>query len=93
LRVKRALALTGRAPAIVRTLRRGGVFHDSYRAEWEAVIRLVRAGGPTHLATLQDGRAAVAIALAAQQSTATGAPVRVQPPPTRTGRIPSLEHQ
>jgi myo-inositol 2-dehydrogenase / D-chiro-inositol 1-dehydrogenase len=57
-------------------MRRGGEWALTYRATWEAFRDAVR-GQPTTLATLQDGRAATAVACAAIRSLETGATVVV----------------
>ncbi len=56
-------------------------FLDRYRAsyllEWEAFVAYVQGGGPSPVSGA-DGRAPVALGLAAGESLRTGAPVRVQ---------------
>lgn len=74
----RVRALTGtlrHLPTGLRELRRGGTHVDSYRAEWAHFIDAVRRGFPTEC-SLEDGRAALAVALAAEESCRTGQPVR-----------------
>jgi len=51
-------------------------YTDSYRIEWEAFVRYVRDGGPSP-ASGADGRAPVAIGIAAWESYRTGVPVAV----------------
>ncbi len=80
-----------RRRALVRTLRelpRGiarmrtlGDYGDSYRGEWQHLVDSVRAGG-TPSCTMEDGRAAVLVALAAAASAASGRSVRVADAPT-----------
>jgi myo-inositol 2-dehydrogenase / D-chiro-inositol 1-dehydrogenase len=60
--------------------RRGGDFDRSYQAEWAAFLHAIRTGGPPPC-TLEDGRRAVQIALAALASAASGQPVRVATAP------------
>jgi predicted dehydrogenase len=60
----------------VRSYRRGGEFMQSCRAEWQHFVAAVRQGTPVE-STLRDGRAAVAIVLAAVESAQIGRPVRV----------------
>jgi myo-inositol 2-dehydrogenase/D-chiro-inositol 1-dehydrogenase len=64
-----------RLPIGLREMRRGGTHLDSYRAEWAHFIDAVRRGTPTDC-SLEDGRAALAVALAAEESCRTGRPVR-----------------
>jgi myo-inositol 2-dehydrogenase / D-chiro-inositol 1-dehydrogenase len=49
-------------------------YTDSFRLEWEAFVRYVRDGGPSPVSGA-DGRAPVAIGLAAGESLRTGQPV------------------
>ncbi len=64
-------------PHGIRGLRRGGEFMQSYRAEWRHFASAVRAGSAVE-STLEDGRSAVAIMLAALASAKRGGPVRVE---------------
>jgi myo-inositol 2-dehydrogenase/D-chiro-inositol 1-dehydrogenase len=74
-RLHTLMATLSQLPTGLRELRRGGTHVDSYRAEWEHFIAAVRRGAPTEC-SFEDGRAAVAIALAAEESCRTGQPVR-----------------
>ena len=58
-------------PRQARAARAGGDFLLSYAAQWQTVRDAVRDGGPPH-ATFGDGRAATAIAIAAERSLAEG---------------------
>jgi myo-inositol 2-dehydrogenase/D-chiro-inositol 1-dehydrogenase len=51
-------------------------YTDSYRGEWQAFVRYAREGGPSPVSG-QDGRAPVAIGIAAWESYRTGVPVAV----------------
>jgi myo-inositol 2-dehydrogenase / D-chiro-inositol 1-dehydrogenase len=62
-------------PIGLREMRRGGTHLDSYRAEWAHFVDAVRRGTPTDC-SLEDGRAALAVALAAEESCRTGRPIR-----------------
>jgi myo-inositol 2-dehydrogenase / D-chiro-inositol 1-dehydrogenase len=64
----------------VRDLRRGGVFRASYGDQWAHFAHCVETGTPVE-ATLEDGRRALDIALAAADSLSSGRPVA-----TATGR-------
>jgi myo-inositol 2-dehydrogenase/D-chiro-inositol 1-dehydrogenase len=57
-------------------LRRGGVFRASYVDEWAHFARCVETGTPVE-ATLEDGRRALEIALAAAESASSGRPIQV----------------
>lgn len=52
-------------------------YMDSYRNEWAAFVRYVREGGPSPVSG-SDGRAPVAIGLAAWESVRTGVPVSLE---------------
>jgi len=56
--------------------RRGGIFAASYEAEWRHFAAVVRADAEPEC-RLEDGREALAVALAAARSAATGEPIRV----------------
>ncbi len=73
----RGLARAARElPGALRPARRGGDFAGSYRGEWRAFCESVR-GGPPPQCSLDDGRRAVAVALAAVASARRGEPVAV----------------
>jgi len=57
-------------------IRRGGVFDASYEAEWRHFVDVIRRDAPPGC-TLEDGRRALEVVLAAMQSDASGAPVRL----------------
>lgn len=63
-------------PNIVSTIRKGGEFMASYCNEWESFISAVRNDTPTEC-SLEDGKRAVQIALAAAQSASLGKLVKV----------------
>lgn len=56
----------------------GGDFHLSYRRQWEHVLQALRTGGPMP-ATAEDGRRALHIVAAAQQSVQEGTAVTLTP--------------
>jgi myo-inositol 2-dehydrogenase/D-chiro-inositol 1-dehydrogenase len=70
-RLARLARIAKEAPHVLRS---GGTFRDSYRAQWRHFIAAIERGSPFE-ATLEDGRRAVEVALAAAESTSTGAPV------------------
>jgi len=75
----RARLLAGRArrlPAALAAARGGGDFVGSYAAHWRATGEALRGDAPPP-ATLDDGLAALAAALAAMRSAETGVPERV----------------
>ncbi len=65
-------------PSGVSRLRYGGDFVDSYRAEWCHFIDAIRNDTPTQ-ATLEDGRSALQLTLAAVTSLSTGRVVKIPP--------------
>jgi predicted dehydrogenase len=75
-RVRRALAHGRQVLSNAGEIRRGGAFDASYELEWAAFARCVRGTEPP-ACTLEDGRRALAAALAAAQSVDTGEAVRV----------------
>jgi predicted dehydrogenase len=81
-RARKGLGLLAGAPATVAGLRTGGVWLEAFRAEWEDFLGAVREdrdpGCP-----LEEGRAAVEIALAAVASADRARPVRVSDAPRR----------
>lgn len=63
-------------PRAAQTARQGGEWQASYRAEWQSFVDAIERDGPVHC-TLEDGRRAVQVALAAVESASTRQPVRV----------------
>ena len=60
-------------------MRQGGDFIASYRAEWRHFIDCIQQDTPTE-STLEDGRRALQVALAAVKSASLGQPVKVAVP-------------
>ncbi|MGH7589202.1 MAG: Gfo/Idh/MocA family protein [Gemmatimonadota bacterium] len=75
-RAWRGLGLLAAAPATVTGLRTGGVWMESFRAEWEDFLSAVREDRATKC-PLHEGREAVRIVLAAIDSAIRGRPVPV----------------
>lgn len=71
-RVRAALRAPLKLPSAVRAARRGGVFRDSYAEQWRALRTAIAGGDRGSLATLEDGRRAVELALAAERSARSG---------------------
>jgi predicted dehydrogenase len=67
-------------PRAIASLRRGGEYLASYRREWQHFLAAIRGDGPV-LCTLDEGRRAVRVLLAAAASASTGRPVRVDDAP------------
>jgi myo-inositol 2-dehydrogenase/D-chiro-inositol 1-dehydrogenase len=67
--------LSALAQAALRA-RQGGDFLDSYRAEWRHFADCIRRDLPVEC-TLEDGRRALQVSLAAMESASTGKPVKV----------------
>jgi myo-inositol 2-dehydrogenase/D-chiro-inositol 1-dehydrogenase len=70
-RLKRVMQFVRELPRAVPILREGGEWHQTYVQEWQHFVDSVRTGRPVGCG-LEDGRQAVAIALAAAESAATG---------------------
>ena len=75
-RLRRGTELARQIAANLGEIRRGGVFNGSYAAEWRHVAAVIRDGEPAGC-RVEDGRSALAIALAAASSASSGAPVRL----------------
>lgn len=73
--LKIAHVLTAMSQAALRA-RQGGDFLASYRAEWRHFIDCIRRDVPVEC-TLEDGRRALQVALAAMESASRGKPVKV----------------
>ena len=76
-RLRDGARLLRQLPAALLRARRGGDVMDSYAAEWEQFASAVRHGHADAGATLEDGRRALAVALAAARSAETGRAVKV----------------
>jgi predicted dehydrogenase len=75
-RLRRAVRLARELPRGLLQLRHGGDFIATFEAEWRNLIRCVQRGGAPDC-TLEDGREALRIALAAAESADTGKAVRL----------------
>ena len=75
-RARRALAATKILARNAADLRRGGIFLASYAAQWRAFAAAIRSGAALDC-SLEDGKRALQVALAAARSVRTGRPVRV----------------
>lgn len=79
----RGIAHTVRGlPRAALKMRQGGDFGVSYQAEWQHFIDAIRQDRPVD-STLEDGRRALQVALAAMASAAWGRPVRVSQAPRK----------
>ena len=63
-------------PRAIRTFRQGGEWHQSYVEEWRHFVASVRTGQPVECG-IEDGRRALAIALAAMESAAIGKTITI----------------
>ena len=72
--------------------RHGGVFADSYRAQWQHFIESVQRDAPVGC-TLEDGRRALEVALAAAESAALGRPSSVRHAPRTVALIAPAAHR
>ncbi len=82
-RLHHALATTLSLPRLLRGMRAGGDFVASYRAEWEHFLACVRRDAPP-ATTLQDGKRATEIMLAAVASIHQQRPVACPPESQRS---------
>ena len=76
-RIKGLMQFAKELPRALSTLRHGGDWHQSYVEEWRHFVTSVRTGRRVECG-LEDGRCALAIALAAMESAATGNTISVQ---------------
>lgn len=67
-------------PRAVRYCRRGGEYYASFIGQWRHFAESIHEAAPLEC-TLEDGRRALQIALAAAKSASTGQPVRVEQAP------------
>src|SRR5262249_57010069 len=81
-RIRRLVRSLGEVPGGVLRMRQGGEFMASYRAEWRHFLEAVR-GDASVECTLEDGRRALQVVLAAMESASSGQPVRVARLPER----------
>jgi predicted dehydrogenase len=63
-------------PKAIATNRQGGEWLQSYREEWRHFVGSIRTGVPVECG-LEDGRRALAVALAAMESAATGKAIAI----------------
>ena len=75
-RLRAAARAARTVPRQLRAAREGGDYLLSFAAEWRAMRDAITDGAPPH-ATLADGRAAVALAIAAEESLREGRAVEV----------------
>jgi myo-inositol 2-dehydrogenase/D-chiro-inositol 1-dehydrogenase len=75
-RLRRAVKTIRDFPAAWRQSRRGGVFNEAYKTEWSTFIDCIRTD-QTPACSLEDGRRALAIAVAATESDAMHMPVAI----------------
>jgi myo-inositol 2-dehydrogenase/D-chiro-inositol 1-dehydrogenase len=75
-------------PRALSNLRHGGEWHQSYVEEWKHFVESIRTGNTVECG-LQDGRQALAIALAAIESAATGMTIRLCGTQQELSRQPS----
>jgi predicted dehydrogenase len=82
-RIRPLIDRAARLPAAVNAVRKGGDFRASYFHQWVRIVEALRAGGPMP-ASVDDGREAVRIVLAALRSSQEGNAVSME------GSAPSL---
>ncbi len=76
-RIKSLMQFAKELPRAIPTLQRGGEWHQTYVEEWRHFVASVRTGLPVECG-LEDGRRALAVALAAMESAATGQAVTIE---------------
>ena len=81
-RLRRIIHTLRELPQGALKMRQGGDFIASYRAEWRHFIDAIQHGGPVGC-TLEDGRQALEVVVAAVESAALGRPVKVARRPRR----------
>lgn len=79
-RTKKVINTLRDLPKVVSTMRKGGEFMASYRAEWQHFIHVIRNDAQVEC-TLEDGMHAVQVTLAATQSASLRKPVKVAQAP------------
>jgi myo-inositol 2-dehydrogenase / D-chiro-inositol 1-dehydrogenase len=77
-RVTRAREVIRQLPAVASVVRHGGDWLASYRTEWEHFVDAIQNDTPLE-STLDDGRRAVQVVLAALESSASRRAVRIDP--------------
>lgn len=75
-RVRAAMRIARALPQALRDARRGGAWRKTYADAWRHFAAAIREGVPV-ASTLDDGRQALAVVLAALDSAATGRSIRV----------------
>lgn len=91
-RLRRLLHGVKTLPQGLINARRGGEFMASYRAEWRHFTDCIRSDKPTQC-TLEDGRRALQVVLAAAQSATIGKPVKVSQAPWNIAPIFEKEEE
>ena len=79
-RMKNALRFVRELSGAISTARKGGIHQLTFVEEWRSFLGAVLNGGSVR-ASLEDGRRAVEVVLAAMQSAETGRPVRMAEAP------------
>jgi len=79
-RLQRLARSLKQLPRAVRHFRRGGEYYASFMAQWRHFADSIQEAIPVEC-TLEDGRRALQVALAAAESASTGRPVRVEQAP------------
>jgi predicted dehydrogenase len=80
--LQKTVRLLKELPQAVLVTRQGGPYLASYRAEWQHFIDCIKRDTPVE-STLEDGRRALQVVLAAAVSASRGQPVKVQNAPPK----------
>lgn len=81
IRLQNAVRILREWPHVISSVRGHNDVMDSYQAEWQHFVDAIQHGSPVDC-TLEDGRRALQIALAAVESAHRGAPVQVAQAPS-----------
>ncbi|HNY41524.1 MAG TPA: Gfo/Idh/MocA family oxidoreductase [Bryobacteraceae bacterium] len=85
-RLKRGIRALAALPGLVADTRNGGGFQATFVGAWSAFGQSIRSGQPPEC-TLDDGRKALEIALAAAESVACGRPIDIRTTARGGGRL------
>ena len=85
-RLRGALHTLDAIPQAIPSIRQGGDLVASFQAEWRDFVAAIRQDAPVR-STLEDGRQAVQVALAAAASASSHSPVRIASAPRDISQV------
>jgi len=91
-RLRRIVSTLTELPRGAWRMYQGGDFRASYQDEWRQFMHAIQYGEPVGC-TLQDGRRALEVVMAALESAALGCPVKVAPSPYKSSEAFPSKHQ